>query len=143
MPRMDLYNNLLPARAISPIADSSDNTALVSQILDCQGYETVMLLILIGNLADAAATFTVLVEDGDESDLSDNAGVADANINPTEAIMSFDQADDNSVRRMEIRPVKRYLRATITPAANAAEAFFCACWLRGNARHKPVTAQAT
>ena len=43
---MNLYNNLLPARAISPIADSSDNTVLVSEILDTQGFEEVLLLIL-------------------------------------------------------------------------------------------------
>ncbi len=140
-PRMDLYNNLLPARAISPIADSSDNTVLTSEVLDAQGFETVLLLILIGNLADGAATWTVLIEES-ATDFS-GSDVADVNLEVSESNVSFDQADDNSVRRIEIRPTLRYVRATITPADNGAEAFVCACWLKGNARHKPVTAQAT
>ncbi len=139
--RKDMYNNLLPARAISPIADSSDNTVLTTETLDTQGFELAMLLILIGNLADADATFTVALLES-ATDFSGSA-VADAQLNPLETVVSFDFADDNTVRRIEVKPTLRYLQATITPANNTGEAFFCACWLLGNPRHAPVTAQAT
>jgi len=75
--------------------------------------------------------------------LSDNVAVDDAFLQVDEANVSFDEADDNTVRRIGIVPPERYLRATITPAGNAGVAFFCACWLSGKARHAPVTAQAT
>ncbi len=140
-PRMDMYNNLLPARAISPIADTSNNAVLTTQTLDTQGFETAMLLILIGNLADADATFVVEIQES-TTDFSGSA-IADAKLNVDESNVSFDFADDNTVRRIEVHDMLRYLQATISPANNTGVAFFCACWLLGNARHKPVTAQAT
>ncbi len=141
----DLQNNLLPSRALSPAAAITDDTAQVTEIRDTEGFETVMLYIPIGVIDDVNATFAVLIEDGDDSGLSDAAAVADAQLNPTEAIVGFDFADDNTVRRIEVRPAKRYLRATITPSGNSANptgAFFCALWVMGNPKHAPVTAQA-
>ena len=139
---LDLYSNLLPARALSPVAAFSDNTAQVSEIVDTQGYETVMLYILTGVLTDPDATFAVLIESGDDSGLSDNVAVADSFMNVDESNVGFDFADDDEVRRIEIRPPERYLRATITPSANTGSVFMAAMWLLGNPRHKPVTAQA-
>ena len=140
---MDLYNNLLPQRALSPVAARTDNTAIVSEIIDTQGFERVMFYILVGVNTDADAVFTVLIEEGDDSGLSDNAAVADSQLNPTEAIVSFDFADDNQVRRIEVRPTKRYVRMTITPANNdSGNIFVAAMALLGNPRHAPVTAQA-
>ena len=137
----DMYNNLLPARAISPIASSGGNAILTTQTLDTQGYQTAMLYILIGNLADAGATFTVEIQES-ATDFS-GAAIDDAKLNVDEANVSFDEADDDSVRRIEVHDMLRYLQATITPAGNADVAFFCAMWLLGNPRHRPVTAQAT
>ena len=137
----DMYNNMTPARAISPIADTSNNAVLTTQTLDTQGHQTAMLYILVGTLTDADATFTVEIQES-ATDFS-GAAIDDAKLNVDEANVSFDEADDDSVRRIEIKDMLRYLQATITPAGNAAEAFFCAMWLLGNPRHRPVTAQAT
>ena len=139
----DLYNNLLPRRAISPAAAITNNTAQVSQIIDMQGFARCLFVILLGDLADADATFTVLVEDGDNSALTDAAAVVDAELNPTEAITGFDFADDNDARRIEYKGSKRYVRLTITPVNNTGNAFIAAVALMGKPRHAPVTAQAT
>lgn len=137
MPTRDLHNHLLVSRAISPV-DMADDTPKVSQILDTALYESAELLIATGSLADAAATFTVLMEDGDAADLSDNVAVADAYLLGTEAAASFTQADDNEVRKIGYKGSKRYIRATITPSGNASAALVSAVWVQSHARHQPT-----
>ncbi len=45
-------------------------------------------------------TFAVLVEEGDDSGLSDAAAVADSDLLDTEALAGFDFADDDVVRKV-------------------------------------------
>lgn len=115
----DLMNNIHPRRAIDPVVGAADNTAQVSQIIDRQGFESLTFLIATGAVADADATFTVLVEDGDAANLSDAAAVADSDLIGTEALASFTFADDNETRKIGYKGTKRYVRLTITPANNA------------------------
>jgi len=122
----DLMNHVHPVRAISPVAAGTDNTAIVSQIIDRKGYDSLTFAILAGANTDADATFTVLVEDGDDSGLSDNAAVADEQLVGTEALASFTFADDNETRKIGYIGDKRYVRLTITPANNAAGNIFVA-----------------
>lgn len=133
----DLHNNIKVSRAISP-AVGTDNTAFVSQIIDRQGYESLEFLIATGSLADADATFTVLVEDGDASDLSDNAAVADTGLLGTEAAASFTYANDDSVKKIGYCGNKRYVRLTITPANNTGNAAISAVAVQGHANMAPV-----
>lgn len=135
---MELHNNVKASRAISPAAAVTDNTPLVSEILDTANFNNNELVILTGDLADAAATFTVLIEEGDQSNLSDNAAVADEDLLGTEAEASFDQSHDNVTRKIGYIGTKRYIRATITPAGNASNAFISAVWLQSGARKAPV-----
>lgn len=133
----DLHNNVKVSRAISPVS-VADNTAQVSQILDTANYAANELVILTGSIADADATFTVLIEEGDASDLSDAAAVADADLLGTEAQAGFQFDDDNETRKIGYIGTKRYIRATITPANNAAAALIAAVWVQSGARKAPV-----
>lgn len=137
MASKDLHNNIDVKRAISPVSEAG-NTALVSQILDTRGYESVELVIATGSIADADATFTVLIEDGDNAALSDAAAVADTFLLGTEAQAGFAFDDDNECRKIGYVGGKRYLRATITPVNNASAALISAVWLLGNARTAPT-----
>jgi hypothetical protein len=114
----DLMNNIHPKRGIDPVVGASDNTAQVSQIIDRQGFESLTWLIATGVIADADATFTVLVEHGDAANLSDAAAVADEDLIGTEALAGFTFADDSETRKIGYKGTKRYVRLTITPAAN-------------------------
>lgn len=122
----DLVNNFEIRRAISPVS-VADNTAAVSQIIDMQGISAMMFAILIGSVADADATFAVLVEEGDDSGLSDAAAVADADLVSTEALAGFQFDDDNETRKIGYKGSKRYVRLTITPSGNASAALIAAC----------------
>lgn len=119
--RVDLHNDIEIRRAIDPAA-VSDNTAFVSQIIDLANAGAVEFGINVGSLADADATFTVLVEDGDAADLSDHAAVDDAYLVGTEADASFTFAGDNTVHKIGYIGPKRYARLTITPANNTGSA---------------------
>lgn len=135
---MDLHNSIKVSRGLSPVAAGTDNTAYVSQIIDTASFSATEFLILIGANTDADATFTVLVEDGDNASLTDNAAVADAYLLGTEVLASFDFSDDNETRKIGYIGPKRYVRVTITPANNAAGNIFIAgCWVQAGARVSP------
>lgn len=127
----DLMNNLDLKRAISPQAARTDNTAIVSEIVDLRGYDGCMLAINLGANTDANATFAVLIEDGDTANLSDNQAVDDAYLNGLEADASFTAADDdNKLKKIGYCGIKRYVRATITPTGNdSGNIFVSAEWV--------------
>lgn len=137
MAHRDIHNSIHPKRAISPAAATTDNTAWVSQIVDTAGAEACELVLLFGGLADADATFTVLIEDGDAANLSDAAAVVDDFLLGTEALASATFADDDEPRKIGYVGPKRYVRATVTPAANTGNAFLAGVWLLGHLRHAP------
>ena len=139
MPR-DLHNEIKASRGISPAAAVTDNTAFVSQILDCQGFESHEFVGQFGSIADADATFTVLVEDGDNSALTDAAAVADAKLLGVEA-MSLQFDSDNQAFKIGYRGIKRYVRVTITPVNNTGNIFLAGVWLQGHARSLPQSTQ--
>ncbi len=134
----DLHNHIKPMRCISPVS-VADNTAQVGQIIDRQGFNSLEYLIAIGSVADADTTFTVLLEEGDASDLSDAAAVADADLLGTEALASFQFDDDNEVRKLGYRGNKRYTRLTITPANNASAAVLAAVAVLGHPEIGPTS----
>ena len=127
----DLLNNIDLETVISPSAGPSDDTAQVSSIVDCQGLASLTFVIATGTLADADATFTVLVEEGDDSGLSDAAAVADDELigasdsATAEANAGFTFENDDAARKIGYRGTKRYARITITPANNTGAAPMC------------------
>lgn len=136
----DLASNINPRRGFSPLATAgSDNTALVSQIVNVQGYDSLTLLIATGTLADADATFTLLVEHGDAANLSDAAAVPDDMLIGTEALASFTFAGDDRLFKIGYSGPKQYVRATITPANNSGAAPIVMIWLQGH----PIDAPAS
>jgi hypothetical protein len=133
----DLHNKIHAVRAISPVS-VGDNTASVSQIIDRQGYNSLEFVILTGSLADADATFTVLVEEGAAANLSDAAAVADADLLGLETQASFQYDDDNKCKKIGYRGSKRYVRLTVTPANNASAALIAAVALLGTPYKAPT-----
>jgi len=139
--KCDLHNNIEHRRSISPTR-VSDNTAQVGQIIDSAGFNSVEYVIAIGTVADADATFVVLLEDGDDSSLTDAAAVADANLLGTEAGAGFQFDDDDEVRKLGYVGGKRYTRLTITPADNTGNADLSAVCLLGHPAKMPQTSQS-
>lgn len=139
----DLANHIELRRAISPVAATADNTPYVSQIIDLAGFQSCVFGIALGALADADATFVVLVEDGDASNLSDAAAVVDAKLTGTELSAGFRYDDDNKVRKIGYVGNKRYVRLTITPANNTGNVFLSAIAILSDARYGATAAQSS
>jgi hypothetical protein len=140
---IDLYNRLRVVRAISPDEGAGDNTAKVSQIIDTLGYDGCLFAIATGTIGDAGATFTVLLEHGDNASLTDAAAVPDAQLLGTETLASFTQADDDKTFTLGYIGQKRYLRLTITPANNATAWDISAVAILGGAAELPSGAFST
>jgi hypothetical protein len=148
---LDLHNNVQFSRGISPIAAVTDNTAFVSQIIDTNGFLMTEFVGQMGSIADADVTFTVLVEDGDDSGLSDNAAVDDAYLLGVEAGTVTSgaaasgaapgYADDNKTFKIGYKGPKRYVRVTLTPAANSGNIFAAGVWVQAGGRKGPYTTQ--
>lgn len=146
----DGISNIQVKRAISSISGAGDDVPIVSEIIDTQGHDSLSFLINTGVLADANATFAVLVEEGDVSNLSDAAAVADADLvkqDPSsatapEAQAAFIFSDDNEVRKIGYIGSKRYVRMTITPSGNTGAWPIGVVAVLGNAEHKPVVQAA-
>lgn len=117
----DLHNITAKIQVLTPVA-ITDNTARVGTVVDLAGYDALEYTINIGTLADADATFTVLVEDSNDN--VTYTAVADQFLLGTEAEASFTFAEDNKVRSIGYNGSKRYNRMTITPATNTGSAIF-------------------
>ncbi len=122
----DLHNSIHAVPLIVPVAARTDNTAIVSSIIDRKGYQSLELVLVTGTNTDTNATFTVLVEDGNNSGLSDNAAVADSELVGTELLAGFQFDDDNECRKIGYVGSKRYVRVTVTPAGNDSGNIFLA-----------------
>lgn len=135
----DLHNKLHFVPLITPVAARTDNTAIVSAIIDRKGFESLELVIVTGANTDANATFAVLVEDGDNSALSDNAAVADTQLLGTEAVAGFTFSDDGECRKIGYVGDKRYVRVTVTPSGNdSGNIFLAGVAVLGNAGGSPT-----
>lgn len=139
----DMTSGKQVKRALSPVS-VSDNTAQVCQIIDRQGFDALTYLIAIGSVADADATFTVLLEESDDSGMSGATAVGDDDMvsqtygTAAETAAAFRFDDDNEVRKLGYLGTKRYTRLTITPANNTGAAVLCVVACLEEASQQPV-----
>lgn len=123
--RTDLFNSINLKRGISPYDHATGDAAVVSQIIDMQGIDALVFAIATGSLADVDATFTVLVQESDDSGMSGATAVADAYLLGTEALASFTFGSDDKCFKIGYKGSKRYVTCTITPANNTGAALLC------------------
>lgn len=138
MASQDLHNNVSVVQAVPPLAAYTNNTAIVSNIIDTSGFEALEFQINIGTLSDADATFAVTMDDGDNSSLTDAAAVDSDFLLGTLAQASFTFANDNTTKKIGYVGHKRYVRLTITPSNNTGNAYFDVLALLGFPRNPPV-----
>lgn len=138
MPSRDGMNCLHTVPLFTPKAAVTDDTAQVSAIIDTKGYDACTLALVTGTLTDANATFTVLVEDGDASNLSDAAAVADKFLVGTEVLASFTFAADGKCRKIGYVGDKRYVRVTVTPSGNTGDLYLAGMAILGNPHVVPT-----
>ncbi|EJC75556.1 hypothetical protein Rleg10DRAFT_5810 [Rhizobium leguminosarum bv. trifolii WSM2012] len=139
MASKDLHNRVHFVPLIVPVAARTDNTPIVSAIIDTQGYESVEFALVTGTNTDTNATFAVTVDEGDNSGLSDAVAVTNSKLIGTLAEAGFTFADDNECRKLGYIGNKRYVRVTVTPSGNdSGNIFISGVAVLGNSRSKPT-----
>lgn len=135
----DQANELKLRPVIAPAVNTDLATPLVGAIIDRQGYESLTYAIATGALTDVDATYTVLLEESDASDMSGANAVADADLIGTEATAGFDQDDDGSTRKIGYVGGLRYTRLTLTPTgADTGDSPVAAIAILGRPHEAPV-----
>lgn len=132
----DIMNNINPRPVIAPQI-GTDNTAMVGAVIDRLGYDSLTYVIQTGTLADADATFAVLLEESDAQG-SGFAAVDDKDLIGTEALAGFTFAADGVCRKLGYKGGKRYTRLTVTPANNTGNAPISACAILGAPSSAPT-----
>ncbi len=122
----NLHDTCKVVAAIPPLA-VSDGTARESAWIDTLGYGGIEFIISTGSIADAAAEFSIFVEDSNsagQASPSDITAVDDSDLLGSERLAGFGVANDNQVRKIGYRGNKRYARLTVLPVNNSSPALF-------------------
>lgn len=136
MPKFDMYNDIKELNAFD-IQTVSTDTTTNGEIIDLKGYESCTFVFQTGTVTDG--DYTVLIQEGDESNLSDAAAVADADLLGTEAAASFTaDDDDNKVSKIGYIGDKRYVRFNIVSTNTSSGAVIGSVAILGHAHTKPV-----
>ena len=129
MAKRELYSTTAPVVALNTSAISSDTTTN-GVIIDTAGYESILFVIQSGTLADG--TYTPLIQEGNDSGLSDAASVAEGDLTNTEASVAFAATDDNAVKSIAYVGDKRYVRLNIVSASTSSGGTLGAVAVKGN-----------
>ncbi len=120
-PISGLFNDLAPlglmgtAGSEVPLVAITTNTTTVGAIIDGHGSERVLLAFLDKTLTDGDYEFQLF--HGDAANMSDEAQVADADINGDLPDWDLD-TDDNQLETVELILRKRYFRIKIVSTGN-------------------------
>lgn len=153
----DLFNRIKVVALVPPAAAVTNDTAIVSNIIDMAGYESCVLALVTGTDADADAVMSLKVEHGDVANLSDAASVAASDLQIDSALAAtpgagnqaaYDFSNDGVGFKIGYKGSKRYIRITETSGvggvgANTGNIFLGGVAILSNARHQPAGSTQT
>ena len=131
----DLHNNIKVLA--QHVKQEAANTAYVASG-DRLGFLSVEFLIALGTIADVDATFTVLVEES--SDNANWSAVSDDFLIGVEA-MGILFSSDNKTGKIGYAGTKRYVRCSLTPAANGSAMDGALLMIGGHPEKMPQSTQ--
>jgi hypothetical protein len=134
----DVLDSIHTVQVLAPVS-FSNNTALVGNIVDRAGFDSLVYSIALGANAGVAGSYTVLLEEGNSPTLADASTVASTDMNGSIANASWAYTDVNKTRKLGYTGSKRYTRMTITPASNAAAVLASVTAILGNPVNAPTS----
>ncbi|MFO1080851.1 MAG: hypothetical protein U1E23_09525 [Reyranellaceae bacterium] len=141
----DGMSYLAPKVGIVPTVQTNSSAAIVGEIIDRLGFESVTFIVITGTLTDADATFAVTLAESDDSGMSGSNAVAAADLIGADATnsaltnASFTFAGDKKAFMLGYKGTKRYLQMTVTPTNNDAGTAPIACAaIRHGANQRPT-----
>lgn len=139
MPTREIHNSLAPEVAFNTQAITTDTTT-AGNTIDLQGKGAYEFYILSGTLTDG--TYTPALFEDDNSDMSTESAVADADLTNLESTAVFASTDDNEVKRIGYIGSKRYIRLKIVSASTSSGGTIGAVGIAGNLDNEPAAANA-
>jgi hypothetical protein len=130
----DLHSSIKVNRAISPVVITTGNATLTSEIIDTLGYGSLEFVFASGVITDS--TFTVTMYESDDSGMSGETAVADADLIGTEPV--FVATDDNVLKKVGYKGNKRYVRAKAVQTGATTGGYLTAVAIQGHPRVAPV-----
>ncbi len=118
--QIGLIMEMVPAIAPQVI---TDDTPLVSAIINRQGFDALLFAIAAGAMGLPAASFAILLQDGNDPALADAETVSYWFEPPGEVTSTgaFTGAQANSAFKIAYQGAKQYVRLTITPTGNTGD----------------------
>ena len=130
----DLKSSVEPVVGLNFGAIATDTTT-VGNIIDSAGFGSLVLTLVTGTVTDG--DYTLVVEHGDDSALSDATTVTAADL--IGGLPSFTaDTDDNSAKAVGYIGKKEYVRPNIVSANTTSGAFIGVVAIKGNAVTKPT-----
>lgn len=130
----DITSELSPDNALDQQAITSDITT-VGEIIDTAGFEGLDMNVRSGVITDGS--YTTIIEDGDESNLSDAAPVSSDLIIGT--LPAFIASEDNVTKHFGSVSKKRFQRISIVSTGTTSGGFFSATAVKGKPRSAPTS----
>lgn len=138
----DLHNNVRAIRVIAPIAVGTTGTGQTGKVIDLQGYESCEFAISYGAITATAATFTVVVREGDAT--GSLTSVADADLIGTESAAGIaagtprtSNVNNRITKRIGYKGAKRYVNCSVRSTTTAGTPISVVALL-GHARRVPL-----
>lgn len=130
----DLKSSVEPVVGLNFGAIATDTTT-VGNIIDSAGFASLVLTLVTGNVTDG--DYTLVIEHGDEPDLSDATTVASTDL--IGGLPSFmADTDDNLAKAVGYVGKKPYVRPSIVSANTTSGAFIGVLAIKGHALSKPT-----
>lgn len=129
----DLHNNVNAAVAVVEQAIVADAT-VVGEIIDTKGFDSLEFIAQVGTITTGSLAF--VLEEGDDSGLSDAAAVPAAEI--LGDLVGFVVTDDDAVKRVGSIGKKRYQRLTLEGTGTSVINFVSAIAVQGHPKKMPV-----
>lgn len=138
MASRDLLNNIDVKVALAPVV-VADGTAQKTVAIDTLGYESVTFVVLCGTLADADATWTLDLREGDTSTQTNHTAAAADDMIGTEALGAIDFSMDGKAKKIGYKGGKRYVSLEINNVvANTGNAPLAVLAILGHPKSRPT-----
>lgn len=130
----DLNSQVKISSAIDPAAIFAGNGTKTSAIIDTKDYDSLEFAVISGALTDA--DYTTTMYESNDSGMSGEAAVADADIIGTESVFAL--AEDSTVKKFGYKGNMRYVRIKIVQTNATTGGYMCAIAIQGHAHVLPV-----
>ncbi len=133
MSEFDLHT-IIDDRVAMDNQEITTDTTTDGEIIDTKGFESLEFIFQAGAITDGA--YAILLEEGDEANLSDAAVLPTADT--LGALTGFADTDDDTTIRVGSIGKKRFQRAALVSTSTTSGGFFSAIAVLGTPHTAPV-----